>query len=85
MIAELLLVLSKFLCPCPPDGLIGVGWRHCSSFAKGVGSCAEGGPDNVSTMLDGMPARHHTSAAISKTPRKRWSQVKDVPDQTAHS
>lgn len=62
MIAELLLVLSGFLCPCPLGGPTGVDERDCSNLAKGVGSCAEGSPDNVSAMVDGTPACHHTSA-----------------------
>lgn len=85
VIAELLLVLSGFLCLCSPDSLIRVDEGDCSSLAKEVGSRAGGGPDDVYTMVDGTPACHHTSTTTSKTPRKRQSQVKDVPDQTAHS
>ena len=80
-----LLILSGFLCPFPLDGLFGVEERDCTSLTKGVGSCAEGDPDDVSATVAGTPACHHTSAAINKTPRKRQSQIKDVPDQTAHS
>jgi len=85
VIAELLLILSGFLCPYPLDGVVGVDEEDCSRLAKATGSCAERLPNDVSVIVGGTPACHRTSAAISKTPRERQRQIKDVPDQTAHS